>query len=242
VVGVTNLKVVAKHGGEAIGDAVASVGFTRAEDLEAEDQFAPLYFRAALPESYLGQGGMRINSLIQRTNMSGRAWVIMVSVAVFNADIEAVRDQVDSRGHSPATVTDTLRGLTERVLKLHDQREFSSLEGVEKGAQRIAAQLGDNFEWWYAHFATAESTYDYLARSDTRTPPRNYDTGLILALQNNNQARADTFVRCMFFHEGGVRSRFETYTNVASRYRRIGEVFGVQLSLPSWDELQNANI
>jgi len=43
-------------------------------------------------------------------------------------------------------------------------------------------------------------------------------------------------------NEGGVRSRFETYTNVASRYRRTGDMFGVQLSLPSWDELQNANI
>ncbi len=38
----TNLKAVAKHGGEAIGDAVASVGFTRAEDLDVEDQFEPL--------------------------------------------------------------------------------------------------------------------------------------------------------------------------------------------------------
>ncbi len=65
--------------------------------------------------------------------------MIFPSIAVFNADIEAVRDQVNNRGHSPATLTDTLRGLTERVLKLHDQREFSSLEGVEKGAQQIAA-------------------------------------------------------------------------------------------------------
>jgi len=124
---------------------------------------------------------MRINNWIQRTNMSGRAWVIMVSVAVFNADIEAVRDQVDSRGHDPTTVTDTLRGLTERVLKLHDHREFSSLEGVEKGAQQIAAQLGDNFEWWYAHFATAESTYELprpVGHANTspqlRTPGRSW--------------------------------------------------------------------
>lgn len=57
-----------------------------------------------------------------------------------------------------------MTGLAKRVLELNDHREFSaSFDQVEKGAQQIANQLDENFAWWYAHFATVQSTDDYLA-------------------------------------------------------------------------------
>jgi len=238
---VPSLKVVAKHGETAIRDAVATVGFTPAEELQHPfEGHTELYFRSALPEAYFGRGGLRVQGWIRTTKMSGRCWVLNVDAVVFNPGIEVVRDRTDDQDrHRPWTVTDTLRGLTERVLKLNDHREFSaSFDHVEKGACQIANQLEENFAWWYGHFATVGSTYDYMARGDTRMTARNFYSGLILALQNNNQEMIDLFVRLSFFYSPGVRHRPDFYTSAAARCRRIGDVFGVELSLPSWERLQ----
>ena len=219
-----SLTVVAEHGEAAIRDAVATVGFTPAEELQHPfEGHTELYFRSTLPEAYFG-----------------RCWVLNVDAVVFNPGIEVVRDRTDDQDrHRPWTVTDTLRGLTKRVLKLNDHREFSaSFDHVEKGACQIANQLEENFAWWYAHFATVGSTYDYLARGDTRMTARNFYSGLILALQNNDPDMVDLFVRLTFLYSPGVRHRPAVYTSAAARCRRIGEVFGVELSVPSWERLQ----
>jgi len=187
---VPSLTVVAEHGEAAIRDAVATVGFTPAEELQHPfEGHTELYFRSTLPEAYFGRGGLCVHGWIQRTKMSGRCWVLNVDAVVFNPGIEVVRDRTDDQDrHRPWTVTDTLRGLTKRVLKLNDHREFSaSFDHVEKGACQIANQLEENFAWWYGHFETVGSTYDYLARGDTRMPARNFYSGLILACRTTTR-------------------------------------------------------
>ncbi len=57
---VPSLKVVAKHGEAAIRDAVATVGFTLAEELQHPFVgHTELYFRSALPEAYFGRAAFR---------------------------------------------------------------------------------------------------------------------------------------------------------------------------------------
>jgi len=57
---VPSLKVVAKHGEAAIRDAVATVGFTPAEELQHPfEGHTELYFRSALPEAYFGRAAFR---------------------------------------------------------------------------------------------------------------------------------------------------------------------------------------
>ncbi len=217
------------------------MGFTPADELQHPfEGHTELYFRSALPEAYFGRGGLHVRGWIQTTKMSGRCWVLNVDAVVFNPGIEEVRDRIDDQErHSPETVIDTVTGLAKRVLKLNDHREFSaSFDHVEKGAQQIANQLDENFAWWYAHFATVQSTYDYLAGVDTWMTARNFYSGLILALQNNNQDMIDLFIGLSFFYSPGVRHRPDFYTSAAARCRRIGDAFGVELSLPSWERLQ----
>jgi len=60
---VPSLKVVAKHGEAAIRDAVATVGFTPAEELQHPfEGHTELYFRSALPEAYFGRGGLSVSA------------------------------------------------------------------------------------------------------------------------------------------------------------------------------------
>ncbi len=99
--------MVAKHGEAAIRDAVATVGFTPAEELQHPfEGHTDLYFRSALPEAYFGRGGFRVAGWIQRTKMSGRCWVLNVDAVVFNPGIEVVRDRTDDQDrHRPDVYT-----------------------------------------------------------------------------------------------------------------------------------------
>lgn len=230
----SKIQVVAERGAELIADAIAPLGFVPAPDL------GRAYFRYESVDTYLGQPGLRFTDRIDRTTMHpSRAWIVVVIPAIFNPEVEAARDRALSSElpSLPETVSVELRGLAERRLKFNDHREFATLEGAAAGAARIARTLEEHFGWWCAQFATAESTYEYLAQEDISGAPGNYMTALILALLNNDEQMIRKFARYGFFHDNGPRFPVERFNRYVDLYRRIGDSFGVELPIPTWEEV-----
>ena len=232
-------EVVKQEGSAALTAKLAEAGFVAQPQLAREMSPGGLQNLLFLGErsTLFGQGGVEVAAAVEPSG-GRKAWVLGVNVVLYSARADEVLAAAGGRerfraGYLMVDLMELVMGKWRYSYRIgaYDPSD------VDRVVSQITADVDQHAESWFSRFDDIDTGEEFLFDNPTQNFQVNHDGGLVAALGRGDLESARRFsagTGSMWKPEIGQ----EHVEERADFYRRIGEQYGVELPLVTWDEVR----